>query len=579
MCNIRGHQSPVTSQQLKQKIICCSWIFYPLVFSFLFLFIATNCFAASIINSKHNLSISGPGNVKGVTESEICIFCHTSHSASSAAPLWNRYESGQVYIPYASSTLKASVGQPTGASKVCLSCHDGTVALGMVRSRSEAISFAQAIGGQQNLGTDLSNDHPVSFRYDSTLAFSNPQLKGPAALTGAIRLDKDSQVQCTACHDPHNNQFGSFSRVDGVRGALCLACHNMNGWDGSIHKLSMASWNGLSSNPWQHTSWRNVSDNACENCHTPHNAAGRKRLLNSSTEEGNCIPCHNGNVAQKNIVNEFNKSSLHPIYNYTGVHDPAENAIVSSNRHVECFDCHNTHAVSNVPAGSVEGSLAGLKGVNAQGSAVNAVNYEYELCFRCHADSNYAARNYVNRQFAENNARIEFAPANQSYHPLENIGKNANVPSLIAPYTASSIIKCGDCHNNNNGPGNGGTGPKGPHGSIYSPLLERNLVLADNQPENSTTYALCYKCHDRNNILDDRSFSDHKKHIAGVKSPCTACHDPHGVKNATHLINFDLNIVSANSSGQLSFSDRGVFSGECSLKCHNKQHNKLTYGE
>ncbi len=533
--------------------------------------------AASIVNSKHNLSVSGPGDVKGVTESEICIFCHTPHNATSEAPLWNRYESGTVYIPYTSSTLKAAVGQPAGASKVCLSCHDGTVALGMVRSRSEAISFTQPIGTEQNLGTDLSNDHPVSFRYDSALVFSNPLLKDPAALTGNIRLDKDSQLQCTACHEPHNNQFGYFSRVDGMRGALCLACHNMNGWDGSIHKSSTAVWNGLSSSPWQHTSWNNVSDNACENCHTPHNAAGKKRLLNSSTEEGNCIPCHNGNVAQKNIVNEFNKVSLHPIYNYTGAHDPAENTVVSSNRHVECSDCHNSHAVSNVAGGPVSGSLTAVKGVNAQGSPVSAVNYEYELCFRCHADSNYAARNYVNRQFAENNTRLEFAPANQSYHPLQNIGKNANVPSLISPLTTSSIIKCSDCHNNNNGPGNSGTGPRGPHGSAYSPLLERNLSFADNQSESLSAYALCYKCHDRNSILQDRSFSKHHLHITDERTPCTACHDSHGVRNAPGLINFDRNIVSANSSGQISYSSNGTFHGSCSLTCHGKVHNNLSY--
>jgi predicted CXXCH cytochrome family protein len=551
-----------------------------LISAFTFCFsvlILKNCFAESIVNSKHNLSSSGQGKVKSVAESEICIFCHTPHNASSSAPLWNRYESGQVYTPYTSTTLKTTTGQPTGASKLCLSCHDGTVALGMLRSRSQVIPFTQPIGGEQNLGTDLSDDHPISFRYDTALVFSNQELKDPSLLTSQIRLDKDSQLQCTSCHDPHNNQFGYFSRVNGVRGNLCLACHSMDGWNESLHKNSTSSWNGVSPNPWTHTLWNNVADNACENCHTPHNAAGKKRLLNSSTEEGICIPCHNGNVTQKNIVAEFNKPSIHPIYNYTGLHDPAENVMVTSNRHVECLDCHNSHAVSDSPTGTVPGSLRKTKGVNAQGSAVDAITYEYELCFRCHADSNFAARTHVNRQFVENNTRIEFDPANQSFHPIENIGKNANVPSLITPLTASSILKCSDCHNNNTGPGNGGTGPKGPHGSIYSPLLERNLSFADNQAESLSAYALCYKCHDRNNILGNRSFPEHQKHISEEKTPCTTCHDPHGVKNAPHLINFDRNIVSANSSGQLSFTDNGFFHGSCSLNCHNEQHNNMSY--
>jgi len=540
-------------------------------------FSSGSSFADSIVNSKHNLSSSGPGVVKGTAEREICIFCHAPHDASSAAPLWNRYESGQVYIPYTSTTLKAMTGQPTGASKLCLSCHDGTVALGMVRSRSSVITFTQPIEREQNLGADLSDDHPISFRYDSSLVFSNPQLKDPAALTGPIRLDKDSQLQCTSCHDPHDNQFGYFLRVNAIRGNLCVVCHNMGGWSESIHKNSTASWNGLPPNPWTYTSWRNVADNACESCHAPHNTSGKKRLLNSATEEDNCMPCHNGNVAQNNVIVEFNKTSVHPIYNSTGLHDPTENVVVTSNRHVECVDCHNPHAASDTSFGSIPGSLKKIKGVNAQGLTVDGINYEYELCFRCHADSNYAAHNYVNRQFAEDNTRIEFDPLNQSFHPIENIGKNADVPSLIVPLTASSIIKCSDCHNNNAGPGSGGTGYDGPHGSIYAPILERNLSFADNQPESLSTYALCYKCHDRNNILADRSFPKHKKHIVEKKSPCTACHDPHGVKNTAHLINFDRNIVSANSSGKISFADNGRFRGACSLKCHNEEHSNKSY--
>jgi len=547
------------------------------VIAILMFFTPGTTFADSIVNSKHNLSSSGPGRVKAVTESEICVFCHAPHNATSAAPLWNRFDSGQVYTPYTSTTLKAVTGQPTGASKLCLGCHDGTVALGMVRSRSQVIPFTQPIGGEQNIGTDLSNDHPISFRYDSALIFSNTQLKDPATLTGPVRLDKDSQLQCTSCHDPHNNQFGYFLTVNAIRGNLCISCHNMDGWVGCIHKDSTVSWNGVPPNPWTHTPWKNVADNACENCHAPHNALGKKRLLNSSTGEDNCITCHNGNVAQKNIVAEFNKLSIHPIYSSSGLHDPAENVIVGSSRHVECVDCHNSHAASDASSGSLPGSLRKVAGVNAQGVVIPQINYEYELCYRCHADSNYVARYYVNRQFIESNARIQFDPSNQSFHPIENIGKNANVPSLIAPLTPSSIIKCTDCHNNNTGPGNGGAGPLGPHGSVYSPLLERNLSFADNQAESLSTYALCYKCHDRNNILSDRSFSKHKMHIVEDKIPCTACHDPHGVKNASRLINFDRNIVSENSSGKSSFQSNGTFRGSCNLRCHGEDHANKSY--
>lgn len=534
------------------KAIICSLALILVSFNF------SLSFAESIVKSKHNLSAGGPGKVRGVSESEICIFCHAPHSVSSQAPLWNRYDSGQAYTPYKSNTLKASTGQPTGASKLCLSCHDGTVALGMVRSRSGAIQVTSPITPEENLGTDLSDDHPISFRYDSALAFSDRQLKDPSELTGAVLLDKDSQLQCTSCHDPHNDQFGYFLRVNSARGNLCLACHNLPGWNESAHKNSTASWNGRSTNPWRHATYKTVVDNGCGNCHDPHNAPGRAGLLNSASGNGKCSPCHNGNVAKKNIISEFNKLSNH-------------------SSAIQCSDCHNSHAVSGFASGIVPGAIRKTGGVNAQGLAIDEVNYEYELCFRCHGDNNLAQQTYVYRQFAEDNTRIQFDPANQSFHPLENIGKNADVPSLIQPLTTSSIIKCGDCHNSNSGPGNGGMGANGPHGSAYSPILERNLSLADNQQESLSTYALCYKCHDRNNILANRSFSGHKKHIVDQRTPCTACHDSHGVKSSTHLINFDRNIVSQNSSGSISFTDNGRFHGSCSLSCHNSDHNNKSY--
>src|SRR5262245_10646217 len=72
--------------------------------------------AESIVSSKHNLSLTGPGDIKAVAEAEICVFCHTPHQSTGDTPLWNHQMSVQHYTPYSSSTLKATdVGQPTGS--------------------------------------------------------------------------------------------------------------------------------------------------------------------------------------------------------------------------------------------------------------------------------------------------------------------------------------------------------------------------------------------------------------------------------------------------------------------------------
>ena len=48
----------------------------------------------SVVNSRHNLSAGGPGPVKAAGETEVCIFCHSTHVQAPEAPLWNRPKSG-----------------------------------------------------------------------------------------------------------------------------------------------------------------------------------------------------------------------------------------------------------------------------------------------------------------------------------------------------------------------------------------------------------------------------------------------------------------------------------------------------
>ncbi len=540
--------------------------------------------AASIVDSPHNLSVSGPGTIKAATETRVCIFCHTPHGASSEAPLWNRYSSGAEYTTYDSTTAKAMVGQPNGASKLCLSCHDGTVALGMVLSHVTPIAFSGGVynmpPGRSNLGTDLADDHPVSFVYDSALAVQNGELRQPGTLTGPVLLDRDGRMQCTTCHDAHDNEFGDFLVQNNSASALCVACHEKNYWVGSSHRTAPSTWDGQGPDPWPHSDEDTVAANACANCHTPHDAGTPERLLVFMGEESVCYSCHRGTVAAHNIEPEFHKASVHPIELTAGLHDPTEDAI-NPPRHVECVDCHNPHGARAQVATPPEapGPLFGVKGMNAAGSVVDPLTKGYELCFRCHADSVDRGTALVNRIVPETNTRREFDPGNASYHPVVTVGKNPNVPSLIDPYTESSIIACTDCHNNDQGPGAGGNGPAGPHGSAFEPILERQLVLTDFVGENSGTYAMCYKCHDRDVLMIEATPGLHRKHVVEKLCACTTCHDPHGVAGNTHLINFNPDYVTAGSNGRLEFIDRGAGSASCSLTCHGQDHEDKGYPE
>lgn len=180
---------------------------------------------------------------------EICIACHTPHHADqtvTSAPLWNHQVTSSAFVPYSSTTLNATVGQPDGITKLCLSCHDGTIALDSFGGDTGA----KTIGSDGLIGTDLSDHHPVSFSYTSSLASADGELYDPATtpsgLGGTIREDllEGDTMQCSSCHDVHvGRSTGSCSdchiTVPGIGmvirtvsiwksndgSALCLTCH------------------------------------------------------------------------------------------------------------------------------------------------------------------------------------------------------------------------------------------------------------------------------------------------------------------------------------------------------------------
>ena len=265
-----------------------------------------------------------------MSESEICIFCHTPHNSLPSSPLWNKDDPGYTYTLYHSSTIQAVPGQPDGSSILCLSCHDGTTALGNVLSRMTDIDFTGGItsipAGNTNMSTDLADDHPISFDYTTGLAAADGQMKDPTAIVPPVALE-NGRMQCTSCHDPHRNLTNDFLLITSQYSELCFSCHNRDYWSFSTHSTSTATWNGNGTDPWPHTDYLNVAENACENCHNPHNAGNERRLLNDLAEENNCLPCHNGNVASTNIVTQLAKPYLHNVYGYNLEHDAAEDAL------------------------------------------------------------------------------------------------------------------------------------------------------------------------------------------------------------------------------------------------------------
>jgi predicted CXXCH cytochrome family protein len=538
-----------------------------------------------IARTVHNLTPTGPGPIRVGEAAGLCVFCHTPHNAKPTRALWNRELPAVTYKLYESSTLEARLNQPTGSSRLCLSCHDGTLALGNLRVPPKGTRFTLGpLTGKASLGTDLSDDHPISFVYDSALAIRRGQLADPSTLPRAIRLDETRQLQCTACHDPHEDRNPKFLRMDNRFGAVCTACHRPRNWGGSTHSVSSATWKGIGSNPWPEVAFPTVGENACLNCHRPHAAGRPQRLLAQSTEPANCTVCHNGAVAERNIETELLKPFRHPVESSQWIHDPKEDPPLMP-RHVTCADCHNSHAVTPTPATppEVSGRLRGVRGVTIGGGRIDEANFEYEICLKCHGVKEPTTPGIV-RQDNTRNIRLKVNPSNPSYHPVAASGKNTTIIGLEPGYTPSSLIYCTDCHNNDEWTPTG-TRPRGPHGSRYEPILEREFQAGDPATESFSRYALCYKCHNRTTLLEGSGRFPHKKHVVEESTSCAVCHDVHGSRRSIRLINFMLrakagnSVVSASRSGRLEFlpDPARPGRGSCFLKCHGAEHDPKSY--
>lgn len=515
----------------------------------------------SIVDTQHNLSAGGPGDVRATTEEQVCIFCHTPHNSSPIQPLWNRFLPVSAYSVYSSNALDAQPGQPTGSSKMCLSCHDGTIAVGSVISRDQIIQMSAGITtippGSSNLGTDLADDHPISFAYDSLLVSQDPHLADPSTLPIELKLDSNRELQCTTCHNAHDNTFGQFLTMDNTTSGLCMTCH----------QISTTTITG---------------HNDCRSCHATHSAPSGPYLLQGDRITNTCLTCHDGSHMQApNIEPDLQKISVHDTDSPVDPSDPIPG-------HVTCADCHNPHTMTSgsATAPTIHPNFGQINGINASGSPIEIASSEYEVCFKCHGDQTAFTSSYIPRQIEQTNTRLEFSLSAVSSHPVTGPGQNPEVPSLKPGWTESSIVYCSDCHGSDTSVLAGGSDPNGVHGSNESPTLIARYETADNTPESAAAYALCYKCHWRdgpNGILADITF-EHTEHLDEDIS-CSACHDPHGISstqgNATnnaHLINFDTSIVFPDpDTGMLKYESTGRFSGQCYLTCHGENHSPEQY--
>jgi hypothetical protein len=203
----------------------------------------------TMVNSLHDLR----STLKGASFT-LCNFCHVAHKTvadtypSYIGPLlWNHTLSAKTtYGVYTSGTFAAygtdiaDLGTLNGAgystSNLCLSCHDGTIAVDSWYAPVTGSSYKPLPGNTffmptASTITDLTNTHPVNFTYYNAPWLSAAGVLAPANSSsvdgaGVIPLE-NGKMQCWTCHDAHNGASAIFEQnfPTQASGSFCTYCH------------------------------------------------------------------------------------------------------------------------------------------------------------------------------------------------------------------------------------------------------------------------------------------------------------------------------------------------------------------
>ncbi len=546
---------------------------------------------SDIAGTRHNLSASGQGNTKATTEDEMCVFCHTPHGATNypGAPLWNREIQNQTYTVYTSSSLDAEdimgqLDQPGGSSKLCLSCHDGTIALGTVNvlggqqnvsidmsgtdpdgSMPGGIHGAQS-GFTRDLGIDLRNDHPIAMDYDAALASADSELINPLAaahiglrgpgIRPLIPLEAtgsggEAQIQCASCHDPHIrdtdpslpakflrlNRFqqntpvgGSFNDVSDI---VCLGCHDKEGWETSAHALpSVANetYTAQAADDREFPPALPVWQASCLNCHDAHAVHGTRRLLREGTDSL-LSPKSGGNPALEE----------------------------------SCYQCHTMAPVVSNAAGEVKDIESDFN------SAIHMPisNLEQSAGSEVHdiTDANFRESQTLLGKFNLNNRHAECTDCHNPHRLMKNSLFNATGSDLEATHEHA-----GGHSNIASGVLRGTWGVEPLYGAAAFPSLPSSYIEKEGDggsgassdvtsPWLTREYQLCLKCHSDYAYDDNNAFpTGTRPNLGGLGSTTS---NTNGLSQYTNqAVEFQAPLTHAGEPGGLTGSGAGsLFEG------------------
>lgn len=450
-----------------------------------------------------------------------CVKCHDKHAAPSSRLL------------------------PATEESLCQGCHlDGNKAAHLTTrfNLTGSVHNVDGAGGSKLECSSCHGPHTVSDVATvgcSQCHYPNAGDRNAYKVQGSTSVLADPDNTKAAFAGAAGTGLGGTANTVGDLSDFCLKCHDGNPPTAVANTTTLVPYTiqfpatGFTSNSggWNKSGYKSnghaTSSMAvkCGECHESHGsdyAALQKFPEDTAITSGECLRCHDGSQTgngAKNVKTDLTKAYRHPTLDFSGTHSNTENYgnMPLADRHAECADCHdphqNTGATASAPARS--GAIAGVSGVsvnygtsswsNWPGDATFTlklgVDYQYELCFKCHSYYSYGTSpphspSSGSPGFNETDQAKEFNPNNPAYHAVMGLSQMpSGYGKFVSPWAYDSRMYCTDCH------GSDSTSVEGPHGSSQQYILkapwnpDTSQAGATGNRGTDTSSHLCFKCH------------------------------------------------------------------------------------
>ena len=296
---------------------------------------------------------------------------------------------------------------------------------------------------------------------------------------------------CIACHKPHASETKFLLTADSIE-QLCVKCHDL---------------------PLKKYAHRPFLAGQCTVCHQPHESDS-KMLLRGGDGPQHCFSCH--------------KDMAQLMGDPAHVHKPAGEA---------CTTCHGPHSTDyahQLKAPVKQTCFECHKDVEkhaAEAKAPHAALYTADGCANCH--NPHASTQFADLRDRQDRLCLQChdkeMPASDG-HIIPNMKPALTSKNLHGPIRGGD---CGACHD--------------PHGGSKPRLLRQGFPKSFYASFDIQNYALCFSCHDKALVLNERTssltnFRDGavNLHYLHVNRPekgrtCKTCHAIHGSNQPMHM--------------------------------------------